>query len=1233
MIFLLDWRPLAAALMVSLSFATTAAPSGVGVSPSRQALPLVFEPNQGQTTTPARYLSRGANHALYLGAQESVLMLRSKERAGEVIRMRLEGADSHAKIQGERKLGGYSNYLTGNDRSQWRTNVPHFGKVKYTAVYPGIDLVYYGKEGLLEYDFVVAPGADPGRIRFRMEGARSIKLSPEGDLVLTLGNGETRHRKPIIYQDSTEGRRQIAGGYSIRGNQVSFKLGEYDRTQPLVIDPVLSWSGYIGGTSAETGTSVAVDSQGNAYITGQTQSLSGFPTTNGFQTSHGGSPAVYTDAFVTKINAAGNAIVYSTYLGGNDLDLAQFIKVNTAGEAYVTGHTNSTNFPTNNAYRATLSGALDGFIVKISAAGNALLYGTYLGGSGIDYVHGIAVDSVGTMYVAGYTTSTDLPNSVAGQVLSGPTDGYVMKIPAAGNQVVFSAYIGGSNDEYILGMAIDPASNIYVTGRTNSANVPHSGTFQSGLAGKDDAFVCKLNSSGARLYWTYLGGAENDIGRSIVADATGAAYVTGDTSSSNFPVTAGALQTTFGGVADAFVAKLNPSGTAFEFSTYLGGNGSDIGFGIATNAAGNAYVTGQTLSTNFLTVSSIKTADQNALDAFVTKLTPNGARAVYSTLAGGASTDQANGIAVDGAGSAYITGVTLSNNIASSIPGGALNGTQDAFFIKFSDCAISFAPSSASPGPAGGSGTFSVTAPGNCSWTAFTTNSFVQITSGGSGTGSGTVNYTVLANSGTTRTGSINAEAATFTISQTGSGISSTAPYNISVTPSSGSGSSSTFTARYGTARPGGAPIDRAYLLINTTLNPVGACYVEYTVSSNSFRLLNDAGSAWQAALTPGTSATSANSQCTLSATTAAATATIPTSAVSQLDLAIPLTFSSSFAGAKNVYLLAVNESQNLNSGWEAKGTWTVAVTPSGQVGVGTLTPSNGSGLSNRFTGTFTHTGGATQHYLGYMLFLPTPNVVNYVATGSCLVEYNRISNGMRLIDNAGTGWLGGQSGITLGTSGATLSNNQCTVSVQGATASVIGNTMTVNVTVTFKTAIGPVLGTFLQALDVNGTWTGMTQIGNWIVPGAPQTRPGPTIAGLSPSTVAGSSATYTMSATSPALALMHLRISSAIVEQPACHVVYFVGSNKLNLIDAAGAALVSQAGVTPGSANTLTNGLCTLNSAGATVSAAGTTASVKVPMTFNAASFGGAKNVYVNAFDTGGLLSHWVQGGVITVQ
>ena len=556
--------------------------------------------------------------------------------------------------------------------------------------------------------------------------------------------------------------------------------------------------------------------------------------------------------------------------------------------------------------------------------------------------------------------------------------------------------------------------------------------------------------------------------------------------------------------------------------------------------------------------------------------------------------------------------------------------------MKFQDCSLTFAPVSASSTANGGSGSLSVQAPGNCHWTAITTDSFIQI-SGTTGVGPGTVNYTVLPNSGTARTGSITVDGSAFTISQDGVSTSYVPPFTISVTPSSGSGAASTFTARYGTARPGGAPIERAYLLINSTLNPVGACYVEYTASTNTFRLLNDAGNTWMGALTPGTSGSSSNSQCTLNASTASATNSVPTSALWQLDLAIPLTFTSSFQGAKNVYLLAVNETLNLNSDWTARGTWTVTTPPSGEVGVGTITPRNGAGMSGTFTGTWTHTGGATQHYLGYMLFLPTPNVVNYTATGSCLVEYNRISNGMRLIDNAGTGWLGGQSGIALGTPGATLANNQCTANVQTATASVNGNTMTLTVSVTFNTVMGPVLGTFLQALDVHGTWTGMTQIGNWVLPGAPQTRPGPSILGLSPSSAAGSSVTYAMSAShtsgATALAVMHLRITTTIVGQTACHVVYFPGSNTLNLINDAGTALVSPTGVAPGSANTLANGVCSVNAAGATAGSSGNTASFSVPMTFSAASFGGAKNVYLNAFDNAGLLTHWVQGGTLTVQ
>ena len=1233
------WRVVGTALLASSIFAAPAVRAGAGVMPVRQELPLVFEPNHGQTDAHVQYLSRGGSHALLLQQREAVLVLRSKDNRTESVRMRFDGAGD-SQIKAETPLSGHSNYLIGNDRSQWQTNIPHFAKVRYQSVYPGIDLIYYGNEGQLEYDFIVAAGADPSRIRFRLDGAKNLRLASNGDLVLALDRGEARHHKPVVYQEIAGVRTPVDGRYVLRGNQVSFALGNYDRTQPLIIDPILNWGGYIGGLSADAGQAIAVDAQGAAYITGQTQSVTGFPLVNAFQSTHGGSAPIITDAFITKINSAGTGIAYSTYLGGNAVDTGSAIAVNAAGEAFVTGDTNSTNFPTASPLRATLSGLVDVFLVKLNASGNALLYSSYLGGSATESAKGVAVDGTGAMYISGFTTSTNLPNLLAGQALSGETDGFVMKLTSTGQQVLFSTYVGGSLLDYVLAMAVDANQNIYVTGRSTSTNLPQSGGFQAGNAGEDDAFVCKLNSAGARVYWTYIGGAESDAGRSIAVDSAGAAFVGGDTSSTNFPVTAGAFQTTLAGGIDVFAVKLNPSGAALDYATYIGGSSSELGYGIAINSSGHAYLTGHTVSANFPVVSSVKASEPGAFDAFVIKLAPNGAKAVYSTLAGGSSADTSNAIAVDSQGSAYITGLTLSTNI-STIPGNAFSGSQDAFFMKFSDCSILLTPASVSLGAASQPGSFAVQPQqSGCQWTAFTTDPFIQLSGTTSGSGPGTVNYTIQANGGAQRSGSIVVEGASFTITQAGSGTApSSAPYTIDVVPASGSGNATTFTARYGTARPTGALIERAYILINSAISASGSCFIEYTASSNTFRLIQDGGVNWNTPVAPGAATTTSNSQCTLNAAGASATSSIPTMAVSQLALVLPVTFSSSFTGPKNIYLLAVNETYGLNSGWEQKGTWSVTQPPppAGQVGVGTLTPSNGSGASGTFTSTFTHAGGATQHYLGYTLFLPTPNVVRYTATGSCLVEYNRISHGMRLIDNAGTGWLGGESGIRLGTPGAVLTNNQCSVNVYSALGNVNGNTMTVRFDVNFKNAMGPVLGTFLQALDVNENWTGMTQMGNWFLPGAPQTRPGPSIVSLTPAAVTGSSATYTMSAThtsgASALIMLHLRVSAAVDGQTACQAVYFPSNNSLNLINATGTDLVSPVSVTVGTGTTLSNGLCTINTAGAASSRSAGVVTVALPMSFNPSSFGGAKKVYSVAFDNTGLLTHWVQGGTITIQ
>jgi hypothetical protein len=434
---------------------------------------------------------------------------------------------------------------------------------------------------------------------------------------------------------------------------------------------------------------------------------------------------------------------------------------------------------------------------------------------------------------------------------------------------------------------------------------------------------------------------------------------------------------------------------------------------------------------------------------------------------------------------------------------------------------------------------------------------------------------------------------------------------------------------------PNGAPIERAYVLINSAVDPALSCFIEYHSSSNTLRLIHNNGVTWGTPLTPGSSAASSNGQCTLSAAGASAMIANPTASSSQLDLVLPLTFFSSFNGERKVFLLAVNETQNLNSGWEQKGTWSIGPPPA-QPGVVLLTPRAGSGSTRSFTATFSHSGGANEHYLGYILFLPTPNAVNYTATGACLIEYNRISKGMRLIDDAGTGWIGPLEGIPLGTPGAVLENSRCRVSVQHATATVHTTSMVVTVQPEFKQSMGLLLATFLQAFDVSGNYTGMTQFGNWVIPNAAPGQPGPFVVSATPLTGTGSSATFTLTSGHSsgllALSVLHLRISNSIVGEAACHIVYFTGNNTLNLVGDSG-ALVSSSGVAPGSASTLSNSVCNVNAAGTSVNTSGSLLTLVTPVSFAPSAFGGPKVVWANAFDNAGLLTHWVMTATFSVQ
>ena len=454
-------------------------------------------------------------------------------------------------------------------------------------------------------------------------------------------------------------------------------------------------------------------------------------------------------------------------------------------------------------------------------------------------------------------------------------------------------------------------------------------------------------------------------------------------------------------------------------------------------------------------------------------------------------------------------------------------------------------------------------------------------------------------------------------------------PANVSVSPASGSGTTQTFTAVYSDAN-GGGDIALAHLLVNGSVSGTAACFVEFNRPGNTLRLMNDAGNTWLGPITPGSGSLS-NSQCSLTGSGSGGSVS-----GNNLTVTYAITFKTNFSGSKNLYLLPIDNGGQPGS-WQSKGTWTVgAAVPSGPA-VSTFSPLSGAASSGTFTATFTHSGGASQHYLGYILLLPTPNVVNYTATGSCLIEYNRISNGVRLIDNAGTGWLGGQSGIPISPSAGALQNAQCSVNVAQVVASVNGTTMTVSAPVTFKSGLGGVLGTFLQSLDVNGVWTGMTQFGNWVAPGT-NTRPGPMVAGLSPSSGAGKSAVLTVSASHPGgalaqLQMVHVLVSDRIVGGTPCQVVYVPSVNLMNLINDAGTDM-SGAWVGPGG-GTVANSRCTLTGSSMVraTSNQGQTVTITIPISFNAATFAGAKKIYVNAFDNSGLLSHWVQGGTWTVQ
>jgi hypothetical protein len=680
-------------------------------------LPLSFESNQGQINPKVRFLARIDEGSLFLTPSEAVFSmpdqsfaLRKKgrlphateKRTRVALRMQMVGANTRATAIMQQPLSGRINYLIGSNRGKWHTGVPTFGRAGFQEVYKGIDLVYYGNQRHLEYDFIVAPHADPKQIHLRFAGAQLISVNGVGDLIVQMQGRALVWRKPLVYQQDATGKHAVAAHFRLRRlpnkqNDVRFALGRYNVSRPLVIDPVLLYSTYFGGSVGTGGNCVAVDNSGSAYIAGSCNTAD-FPTTAGaYQET---SPSL-ASAYVAKFNASGTALVYSTLLGDRSQGgsgLIWGIAADSAGNAYVSGGIFATDFPTTpNAFQSVNHGypSASGFVAKLNSTGTDLIYATYLGGKGWDEARNIVIDNVGNAYVTGNAFSTDFPTTLGTFQTAKParasSSPFVTKLNPSGTALVYSTYLGGTGSgpgdpggeiDKAFSVAIDSSGNAYVAGYACSLDFPVTPvafqTVNHRKAGvvASNGFVTKLNATGtALLYSTFLGGSNSDSAYALAVDGDGNAYITGTATSTDFPTTPDTLRATPSAAPIGFVAKLNPTGTGLVYSALLGGGGGStygvIPSAIVLDSARNAYLTGYTDISDFPTTIGAFQRVRPAgavTTAFVMKLNINGTAMTCSTFLGGSNGpiggygDQATGIAIDSVGNAYITGATSSTD-------------------------------------------------------------------------------------------------------------------------------------------------------------------------------------------------------------------------------------------------------------------------------------------------------------------------------------------------------------------------------------------------------------------------------------------------------------------------------------------------------------------------------------------------------------------------------------------
>jgi len=1201
-------------------------------------LPLFFFPNTGQADSSVLYIVQTPD--LSARFRPDAAIFQAHQRSTSV---RFVGANPGVSIEGADILAAKVNFFLGS--SGWKTDVPSYSKILYRDLYPGIDMTYGGTGRQVKSEFLVSPGANPAVIR--LEYSEPVSIDAEGSLI---AGGDFREAAPEMYQQIGAHRLKIAGRYRVLdAHTVGFEVDSYNASVPLVIDPTISYCTYLGGSGVTAITGVALDGSANLYVTGWTEALN-FPISGAVQASNQGG----VDVVVAKLNPVGTALLYATYIGGRGNDQGAAIAVDSLGQAYVTGWTSSSNFPLVLSNRGGIGGTTTAFALKLNAAGNLLLYSGYLGGTVYDQGAAIAVDANFNAYIAGTTQSSNFPVLNPTQPsLGGGTDVFVTRLNSSG-AITFSTFLGGSGNEQAGGIAVDSVGDICVAGGTSSSNFPVVSPYQSVLNGSQDAFVTKIGFAGAVAFSTYLGGSGGSPQQAsaIALDSAGNPYITGITTSSNFPVTSGAFQTTLTGLQNAFVTKMTSAGQTLAYSTYLGGSSYDSSYGIAVSPAGNAYVAGYTSSVDFPQLSAVQTTLNGTYNAFLAELNFSGNALLFSTYYGGSGSTFANAVALDNNANIFLGGQTSSPNLTLMTPIQSTNAASSTGWLlrlgvtalpATTPSVISVSPNSGSGGPLTFTAQFADTAGGSTLTAAALLLNTSQSTSFGCyvsyspamnlfsiysdagtsvvgtvtpGSGSAQNDQCVLSGVGSTATVSGTALTVTFSLtfqpgfqggktiylqaadpgSNTGwvaegsftATVAPGTPEVISLSPTSGSGSVQTFTAAYADTVFAGN-LSAVALVFNTSANTSSACYIVYTLATNTVSLLTDNGSS-STSMQLGSANTLQNSQCLVGTTSASE------NGLSFVFIAA-VTFKGSFNGLKNVYLNA--SITTLNTGFVAMGTYNVAA---GGIPVATsAVPGSGSGPGERFSFTLTDPAGASLLKSGAILFASTFNLVN-----ACYLIWDGNANTVSLTyDNPANG----QTPFAPGSPGI-ATNSQCTMNAANSTIVLGGTQLVITLDLTFNSTFFGAKNIYLYASETF-TNSGWTAVGTWTVTGGAASANS-----VSPNSGSGSSPTFVFTVTDSSSqtnltgTTMLFTTGAPTDIANACYLVYNRPAATIGLWDNTGNTTLSTKGL--GSSGNLLNSQCAV---GFTVTfVSGDSIQFSIQLVFNTTNFAGLKSIYLEA-------------------